>query len=224
MFCWCCCCWAPLCVHKNTVREFHRTDTWRKISDKTWRTIARATNNNSKLARVQDCSSRPWFMIIKWLEYSSLMFRLVVLIHTVFSLSRDFSISFALACKNSIFIGIAHGVSLSKRQTHTLTTKSASVCMCNLSDSTRWIVTLINLFWLQFSRDVQRFIRVHFFLLHWPELIIFTSNVSNACEKCTYLGALNFQFHVILARGFAIFSLFPTVAVTSIAHFFARVQ
>lgn len=43
-------------------------------------------------------------------------------------------------------------------------------------------------------------------------------------RRTTYFCALNFEFHVILARRLAVLALLPTVAVATVAHLFARVE
>ncbi len=42
--------------------------------------------------------------------------------------------------------------------------------------------------------------------------------------RVTYLHALNFEFHVVLPGCFAIFSLLPAVAITSVADLLSRVE
>ena len=42
--------------------------------------------------------------------------------------------------------------------------------------------------------------------------------------KANYLHALNLQFHMVLTRGFAIFSFFPTVSIASVSYFFSWIQ
>lgn len=64
---------------------------------------------------------------------------------------------------------------------------------------------------------------VAFVVVH-NELILVGFFLGKGVCANTYLGALDFQFHVILARGFAVLTFFPAIAVTSIAHLFARVQ
>lgn len=63
---------------------------------------------------------------------------------------------------------------------------------------------------------------------HRSVAVQFNYTVTFTMDKCSailvYLSALHFEFHVVLARRFAVLALLPAVAVAPVAHFLARVE